>query len=375
MDNREMADSWWHDRDHYPMLMKALVDHSAVGWMKAVAGAAGAVLSVVLVFAALSSAGPTNTVDRTLVIVGAAAAALWALRWWALPLPTATQSLALFAVADVAITAVCVQGDYFLGRSAGIILLLAIGLYFMIFHTARALVAHAFWTVATVLMLWLPLLKGDTAVAAFATIAAAVSINIGALPALHFGLWLVWEDKLSDALTGLLSRRGLEFRAPHVIEQDSPSTLCAIVIDLDRFKSINDKFGHHVGDTVLAHTAGLLRTIAPPSALVARTGGEEFAILTRVPMTAACATAARLRDAIAQPTGPAPVTASIGVAVLDTDNAGHDPADESVTDLLHRADTAMYRAKQQGGNAVVLDDRTATPAAEIAPPNPNHHLL
>ena len=121
------------------------------------------------------------------------------------------------------------------------------------------------------------------------------------------------------------------------------------MIDIDRFKVLNDRFGHLMGDAVLCRVARVLIGSLRPQDLLARYGGEEFAVLLpNLDPAAATAVAERLREAVAAPEAdeghePLPsVTISIGIA-------SYQPR-ETLALLLSRADAALYRAKQDGRN-------------------------
>jgi diguanylate cyclase (GGDEF)-like protein len=130
-----------------------------------------------------------------------------------------------------------------------------------------------------------------------------------------------------------------------------------LMVDLDHFKRLNDTYGHHAGDDVLASVAHVLQTTTRRTDIVARFGGEEFSILLPgVSEEEACQAAERIRDQIAaltvittnlhgRPTTISNVTASIGVATT-----GH--ADPSVDALLVNADRWLYQAKERGRNRV-----------------------
>lgn len=165
----------------------------------------------------------------------------------------------------------------------------------------------------------------------------------------------------TDALTGLWNRR----HACAAIEREAAVArrlgrpFAALVLDVDRFKALNDALGHEAGDQALAHVAGKLAATARDSDLVARWGGEEFLVLC--PATGpdqAVALAERLRRAVAeQPVaiGPAaawPVTISVGVA-------GWRPDDERPDAAIARADRALYAAKGGGRDRVVADTQAA----------------
>ncbi|MNN03148.1 putative diguanylate cyclase YdaM [compost metagenome] len=153
----------------------------------------------------------------------------------------------------------------------------------------------------------------------------------------------------TDSLTGLLNRRALELVAARYPARDSASL---VLIDVDRFKQINDRHGHAAGDEVLREVAALMRALVPPDSVLARFGGEEFALLLphgRPGEAAAQAEALRAalaRSPVRMPGGkPLHVTASFGVAI------GHGGA-RHWQQLFAAADAAMYRAKAEGRNCV-----------------------
>ena len=158
----------------------------------------------------------------------------------------------------------------------------------------------------------------------------------------------------TDALTGCENRRGLEERALSELEYARRKCvpLGLVVIDLDRFKRVNDQHGHAVGDALLRHVARVLGEALRPSDVVARYGGEEFCVLLRdADAGAATAVARRLAGAIRRAEMLAagtrvPMTASMGVASFDP------ASDEEWEALFRRADAAMYRAKEGGRDRV-----------------------
>lgn len=155
----------------------------------------------------------------------------------------------------------------------------------------------------------------------------------------------------TDALTGLYNRRAYDQELAREWRrvQRNGAALSVLLIDADHFKSINDQHGHAVGDRVLQALAALIQRSAREIDVAARIGGEEFAVLlSDTGATSALNVAERIRSQIAQSdTMPVTgVTVSIGVATL--------AAEESAASLQHRADQALYMAKSQGRNRVVL---------------------
>ena len=165
---------------------------------------------------------------------------------------------------------------------------------------------------------------------------------------------LVWLAK-HDGLTGLLNRGEFlqQAEAELLRAQRQGTETSAIMVDLDFFKAINDKYGHPAGDKVLKHTAAWLLGAVRATDVVARVGGEEFIVL--LPQTsqpAALILAEKMLRALQQSTVhlgrdlDITITASLGVGTLP---AGHDG---SVAALYAAADHAMYEAKKLGRNRV-----------------------
>jgi two-component system cell cycle response regulator len=164
------------------------------------------------------------------------------------------------------------------------------------------------------------------------------------------------EMAITDALTGLHNRRYLETHLATLAEQASlrGKPLALMMLDIDYFKSINDSHGHDAGDDVLREFAIRVRTSIRGIDLACRYGGEEFVIvMPETDLHVAAMVAERLRNSIAgepfavnKASKRIQVTISIGLTTSEA-------TDEAVSDVLKRADTALYRAKHDGRNRVV----------------------
>ncbi len=162
-----------------------------------------------------------------------------------------------------------------------------------------------------------------------------------------------------DPLTDVLNRRGLQAGLrPHLNAQAVGARMGVLMLDLDFFKSINDRFGHDGGDFVLQQLALTLEQCVRSSDLVARLGGEEFiVVLPGSSLEASAAQAERIRLRIAdmsldQLLPGLRITASIGVSCASLD-------DMPIAELIHVADLALYDAKHQGRNRVCCRSRGA----------------
>lgn len=153
-----------------------------------------------------------------------------------------------------------------------------------------------------------------------------------------------------DSLTGCLNHRGFRERldAEAALVERSGLPLALLHLDLDHFKRINDTFGHPAGDEVLAAVGAELTTVARRSDVVARVGGEEFAVLLPdTTLVRAHEVAERLRRAIRAIDHPSGVTTSIGVSCLPGTARTED-------ELVATADRALYEAKRAGRDRVVV---------------------
>jgi diguanylate cyclase (GGDEF)-like protein len=150
------------------------------------------------------------------------------------------------------------------------------------------------------------------------------------------------RDALTDPLTGLPNRRA--FYDALMRQAASGETACVAMIDIDHFKRVNDRLGHAAGDAVLARFADIARSSFRGDDLVARIGGEEFAVILRaVTIEQACMVCQRLTDRlaaseIATPFGPVGVTISSGIAPVGSDGEA----------AMAAADSALYEAKRAG---------------------------
>jgi diguanylate cyclase (GGDEF)-like protein len=181
----------------------------------------------------------------------------------------------------------------------------------------------------------------------------------------------------TDSLTGLPNKRAVGDTLKRMLAQAARTLqpMSLLVLDLDHFKDINDRYGHPVGDQALAGVGAAIRSALRDSDFAGRNGGEEFAvILPDTDVAAAVVVAEKVRAAIADISlagVEAPITASVGISGF--------PEHASNTERLERlADSALYLAKRTGRNrtevASAAAEQPAAPAAEPALP-PAPHLV
>lgn len=204
-------------------------------------------------------------------------------------------------------------------------------------------------------------------------LAVAAHVNVGFVPLVFVPLYAVQRmarlsadrDRAAhrDPLTGLANRAGLRSGFDQLVatapksgptEPGAPTGLVLLMLDLDRFKHVNDALGHDVGDRLLVAVAGRISTARPPSATVARLGGDEFAVVaaTHHP-DEADAIAGAIVEALSKPVAldglHIDIAASLGI--------GHHLAGEDFGTLLRHADLAMYEAKKLGSAVAAYSAR------------------
>lgn len=170
----------------------------------------------------------------------------------------------------------------------------------------------------------------------------------------------------TDVLTGLLNRRGFFESAVDVVSasKSSKRQVSVLAFDLDHFKSINDNFGHAMGDTMLQLFASVARKTMRSSDVIGRLGGEEFVAVLSGTQAEAGIAAERVRAAFEAATldpksDGVQATVSIGVACGATDTA--------IDQLITRADAALYRAKANGRNRIEFADEAQVAPRPVAP--------
>jgi diguanylate cyclase len=176
---------------------------------------------------------------------------------------------------------------------------------------------------------------------------------------LKTNLEAIRHEAMTDPLTALANRKFFDEALTECARQamEDGTELCLLMLDIDHFKRFNDQWGHQVGDQVLKLVSRTLRENARGAAINARYGGEEFAvILPGISLEESVSAADRIRESlmgkqlVKKSTGQSmgTITASIGAARFE--------AGEAVTNLIRRADEALYMAKRDGRNRVVAQD-------------------
>ncbi len=344
---------WWRQSDHYDRLSAHLaargMDTVTRGTISFIAGS----LAIVAVVNAWAPAGPPNGIAFACSLTSGAGALtgaiLWALRW---PNRTMAILFALVSNGSIALTALS-QSDPMIAMMA-CTTFATMASYIALFHTAP-LMAYNF-VVASGIGAFeaVRMAEKSSIVTAFAAYALLLLLNL----AVPFGIQVVVHVLGADAvhaehdqLTGLLTRRAFHRRAKACLERggERRAFVVVTVVDLDRFKQLNDSYGHSTGDDALVSVSRALRDTTDDTAIIGRSGGEEFVIADIWHPDDVSGKAGRLCEVIAAL--PFGITASIGTAgIYPADRTGD--SSDLLIELIAAADDAMYAAKRRGGNQV-----------------------
>jgi diguanylate cyclase (GGDEF)-like protein len=344
---------WWHQSDHYDRLSAHLQARGMDTLTRATVSFIAGALALVALATLCAPNGPRSplTLACTLVAaVGAAAGALlWALRW---PSRRMAIRFALLSNTCIALIALA-QSDPEIAMMASTTLA-TMASYIALFHTPP-LMAYNFAVAGGIgAFEGIRMAERSNVVSAIAAYILLLLLNL----AVPFGIQVVVHVLGADAvhaerdqLTGLLTRRAFHRRATACLEQSGKRLAYVVitVIDLDRFKQLNDSYGHSTGDDALVSVAQALRDATDDTAVIGRSGGEEFVIADIWDPADVDRKAQQLCDVIAAL--PCGITASVGTAGIHpayrTGSRG-----DLLLELIAAADAAMYAAKRRGGNQI-----------------------
>lgn len=344
--------AWRLRPSHYDWLSGYLRARRMTGPVRlAMALIAGSLVLSLLVLL-LSSDGPQGTVPVAMtwlaVGCGVAGVLLFAWRW-----PTQRQSVVFASVSNAAVALSCLAHPNPMASLIGCISFAIVGAYIAFFHST-ALVLYNFAVAAAVgITAAIRLAVSGHPALAIVDLFLVLLVNIAMPLAIQLLVRALGVDLLHsarDPLTNLLNRRAFFQATSELLNEYSTGYLVVALIDLDNFKAINDLHGHHAGDEALVTVSRALPEATGETAVIGRSGGEEFLVASLSTTDDITPLARRICQTIAEL--PVPVTASVGTVCTpltapptDDVNAYH-----LLSHLVVMADHAMYRAKRAGGN-------------------------
>ena len=355
---RRLIGEWWREPTDYVTQVQYFkrAMSGAVQLLIGVGTGLDAVISAVILLPSTSTVA-----SGVAVAFFVALQTFWAWLWCCRPWPSRRTSLTFVISADIAIAVMLSLDPNWVLGAFGLGFFSMLSVYLVFFDGPKVLAGHIQWVLltTTVFAVRLGAAHSDP-IWSTAKIYVALALVLGTPLGIQAAMWALHNDAEKsgiDPLTGLLNRRGLHLHVGDLLGDGNSRNahVVVMVVDLDRFKGINDTFGHAVGDEVLIRSARRIKSAAPATALVARVGGEEFVIVDLAEPGHTAGTSERLVSAVSVPADYPSITASVGVtsvAVAEFAAVAGDPAALLETIIGH-ADQAMFEAKRSGGNAAI----------------------
>lgn len=348
------SSAWRLRPSHYDWLSGYLRARRLTGSVRLTMALIAASLVASLLVLLFSGDGPQGRVPVAMTWIaaggGIAGVLLWAWHW-----PTRRQSQMFACISNASVALACLAHPNPLASLTGCIAFAIFGAYIAFFHST-ALVLYNFAVAAGVgLVAAIRLAASGHPGLAVVDLFLVILINIAMPLAIQLLVRALGVDLMHaarDPLTNLLNRRAFYQVAVELLtERDgAPGYLVVALVDLDNFKAINDTHGHHVGDAALAAVAHALSSAAGETAVLGRSGGEEFLVAMLSATEDTTPFANRICQSISEL--QVPVTASVGTVCAPLTGHPHDDgnAHHLLGHLVVMADHAMYRAKRAGGN-------------------------
>lgn len=240
------------------------------------------------------------------------------------------------------------------------VLFAVIGTYCTFFLSLRWLAAHLAFAAAcvTAMAVTVYVTGGSDLASLILRTNVILLVVIGVAPTSHLLVTVLSDDARSsqlDPLTGLLNRRGLDAALDDMapLGREHDQCIAVVMVDIDRFKSVNDVYGHEEGDAVIVRVAQRLGAHMGDYGVLARTGGEEYLAVVSTSRLHVDALVHGIRRALRDPADTVAVTVSVGAAIVYWNSPLREQEVDIITRATRVADSMMYEAKAAGGNRVV----------------------
>jgi diguanylate cyclase (GGDEF)-like protein len=342
---------WWRQSDHYDELSSILKARGLATFTRAAISAIAGGLAADALATIWTPTGPRTVVQLTCTLAACAGAVIcaliWALRW-----PTRATAVRFTMLASISVALIA------LGQSDPAIAIgtctafATLACYIALFHPPPLLIYNIAIASVICAVEAARMAAKYNVLTGLCAYALVLLLNLGVPLGVQVVVHVLGTDAVlaeRDQLTGLLTRRAFHRRARACLHQavEELAHVVITVIDLDRFKELNDNYGHRAGDDALVSVARALSDNIDDTAVVGRSGGEEFVIADMWHPDDVGRKARQLCDVIAAL--PAGITASIGTAGIHP-ACGVGDSDDLLVELFVAADAAMYVAKRRGGN-------------------------
>ncbi|CCQ16972.1 Hypothetical membrane protein [Rhodococcus sp. AW25M09] len=364
------ATSDWYRAPHdFDWIINHRSTRPLTGMIRAVFGTAVLMYALTSILMLFSDLGPTGTVAVGWVFFVLFTQVLFAARCVLGPIPGKKFFVGFLAFGDIMTTSVLVLYAP-VASLIGTVLFAVTGAFCTYFLSPRLLVAHLLWTGTFILgfgiRTFLSVMDGEVDYIDGPAVATATVVLLLATVGVPVFAQVAWTTLSNDAkrsvldpLTGVFNRRGIDSELLDLWQQARKRgmSMAFVVVDIDKFKAVNDRFGHSRGDDVIVRVSDRLRRLVRhQGGALARTGGEEFLVALVGDARGMVDVGFEMVRVLCDHRDDIPVTVSVGMALLREDSALWDVGTSVVGRAARTADTAMYRSKQSGGNSLVVDE-------------------
>ncbi|OZD63963.1 GGDEF domain-containing protein [Rhodococcus sp. 06-1460-1B] len=364
------ATSDWYRAPHdFEWIINHRSTRPLTGIIRVVFGTAVLMYALTSILMLFSDLGPTGSPAIGWVFFVLFTQVLVAARCVFGPIPGKKFFVGFLAFGDILTTSVLVLYAP-VASLIGTVLFAVTGAFCTYFLSPRLLVAHLVWTATFIIgfgiRTFLAVMDGEVVAVDGPAVATATVVLLLATVAVPVFAQVAWTTLSNDAkrsvldpLTGVYNRRGIDSELLDLwqLANKRGLSMAFLVVDIDKFKAVNDRYGHSRGDEVIVRVADRLRRLARHhGGVLARTGGEEFLLAVVGPAQSTVDLGVDVVRVLCDHRDDIPVTASVGMALLREDSALWDVGTSVVGRAARTADAAMYRSKQSGGNSVVVDE-------------------
>lgn len=350
----------WFDEPHdYEWISNQRSSRAIAPIFRGLLGVMTAILGSGAFFKLIGPDAPTASAGKFLSVCMVIGSLIVMTCWFTLPFPGRRGLLAFGIFADLGIASAILLVPDRDSALFGCIIFAISGTFATLFVSARWLMAHViFATSITTLILVLAYQQGTVDPT---TIAARATVLLGAVTIVPIFSHLTWRtlyrdarDSDRDPLTGLFNRRGLDAAVIDLFDSARVQEKCLafIVVDIDKFKMVNDLHGHSEGDQVIIRTANRLKTHIGDQGVVGRVGGEEYLAVISGCHEEIGTLIDGITSAISDHSDLVPTTVSVGAVIMPAGSKAWTGGSSAISVASNVADSMMYQAKAAGGNSL-----------------------
>ena len=354
-----LLNEWYHEEHDYEWMKRQRSSRAIQPLCRALLGIMSMIFGLTALVKLVGPDAPPTTLGKYLGAIVVVSCFVIAGLWFTRPFPGRRGLIAFAIFADIGLAGAVLMVTDRDSATFGCIAFAVSGTYATLFVSAKWLLGHVAWATGVSIIVFVLAFGAGTV--DHGTLLARALVLFAAVTLLPIFSHLTWRMMYRDAresdhdpLTGLFNRRGLDAAVTVLFDQarDDAWCLAFIVVDIDKFKLVNDVHGHPAGDRVIQRTANRLSAHLGQRAVVGRVGGEEYLAVISGPPEMIITLTEGIVPALSDYPDPIRATVSVGVAIMPTESKAWTGGSSAISVASNVADSMMYQAKAAGGNGV-----------------------